>query len=67
MSYEAIFVTWLQSLNCFFHVGIAIFDMGREGRRVFRKKVWSFLSRKDSHKCLRKVFHSVSISFGKLY
>ena len=37
--YVAIFVTWPQSLNCLFHVGITILDMGRAGGRVVRKKV----------------------------
>ena len=65
--YVAIFVTWPQSLNCLFHVRIAILDMGRAGGRVDRKEIWSFLSRKHSHKCFRKVFRSVSVPFSKLY
>ena len=30
-NYLAIFVIWPQSLNCLFHVGIAVLDMGRAG------------------------------------
>ena len=40
--YLAIFVIWPQSLNCLFHVRIAIFDMGRAGGRVVRKKFGVF-------------------------
>ena len=65
--YVAIFVTWPQSLNCLFHIGITILDVGWADGRVVGKKVWSFLSRKHSHKCFRKVFCSVSVSFSKLY
>ena len=40
--YLAIFVIWPQSLNCLFHVRIAIFDMGQAGGRVVRKKFGVF-------------------------
>ena len=40
--YLAIFVIWPQSLNCLFHVRIAIFDMGRAGGRVVRKNFGVF-------------------------
>ena len=40
--YLVSFVIRQQSLNCFFHVGIAILDMGRAGGRVVRKKFGVF-------------------------
>ena len=67
--YVAIFVTWSQSLNCLFYVGIAILDMGRAGGRVVRKKVWSFLSRKlhvSGKFSAPFLSHSVSCTEGKL-
>ena len=41
-NYLTIFVIRPQSLNSFFHVGIAILDMGWAGGRVVRKKFGVF-------------------------
>ena len=66
-----IFVTWPQSLNRLFHVGITILDIGRAGGMVVRKKVWSFLSRKLPINVSGKFSapflpHSVSCTEGKI-
>ena len=69
--YLAIFVIWAQSLNCLFHVKIAILDMGQAGERLVRKKFGIFCQENTpinvSGKCFTLFLsHSVSCTEGKI-
>ena len=65
------FVTWSQSFNCLFHIGITILDMRRAGGRVIRKKFGVFCHESISINVSGKfsapfLSHPVSCTEGKI-